>query len=102
MVFFGQIGDTFSSKLILQVPNQLDVGSGFSLKTRVGSENGGWKEGQEKGKTSSSVSLTEETWVQNDVFVVLPAWELSEPVTTTQGDSRQIYIPGHRSPSLKQ
>ena len=41
MVFFGQIGDTFSSKLILRVPNQLDVGSGFSLKTRVGSESGG-------------------------------------------------------------
>ena len=41
MVFFGQIGDKFSSKLILRVPNQLDVGSGFSLKTRVGSESGG-------------------------------------------------------------
>lgn len=58
MVFFGQTGDTCSSKLILLVPGQLDVGSGFSLKTRVGSESGRWKEGQEEGRTSSSVSLT--------------------------------------------
>ena len=50
MVFFGQIGDTCSSKLILLVPGQLDVGSGFSLKTRVGSESGRWKEGQEEGE----------------------------------------------------
>jgi len=90
MVFFGQIGDTRSIKLILLVPGQLDVGSGFSLKTRVGSESRGWKEGQEEGRTSSSVSLMEKTRAQNDDFAVLPTWKLSEPVPETQGDSRQI------------
>lgn len=95
MVFFGQISDTCSSKLILLVPGQLDVGSGFSLKTRVGSESGRWKEGQEEGRTSSSVSLTEENRAQNDDLAVLPTWKLSEPASATQGDSRQIYLPDH-------
>lgn len=57
MVFFGQTGDTCSSKLLLLVPGQLDVVVS-SLKTRVGSESGRWKKGQEEGRTSSSVSLT--------------------------------------------
>lgn len=101
MVFSGQTSDAFAETEFC-IPGHLGVDRGFSLKMRVQSVRRGWKGGKEGGKEerrrdwgSSWVSPPKDIRAQNYQPAVLLTQKLSEPVTVTQSDFRQIYVPSH-------